>query len=78
MILLLLFLLTLLLGDSRVSLIAVKLHSRHTGSGVTSLKFPFFYSDFYRDTSKTRARFILSDRHTGMTLDEIRSDLWRV
>jgi len=30
-----------------------------------------FYCDSYRDISKTRARFTLSDKHAGMTLGEI-------
>ena len=45
------------------------------------LKFPFFYSDSYRDNSENRARFTFSDRHAGMTLGGIAApggDLWRV
>jgi len=35
------------------------------------IMFSIFYSESYTDTSKTRARLTLSDRHTGMMLCEI-------
>jgi len=38
---------------------------------VESLKFPFFDSDSFKDTSKTRSRSTLSDRHACRTLGEI-------
>ena len=61
---------------------------RGCGNGLGRLKLKlkvkvshFFYSDSYRYTYLTRARFTSSDRYAGMTLGRIAAphgDLWRV